>query len=542
MFYIYEFKVMSEILNSLEKLGIINQNPYKSAVDGICFDLLQLLIVIEKIKKSKGKQEALSELVRLYNLLKNTESIKGKLSEYFYTTNEADEIFSIVCNVLDRSSSSKNSFQVFLSEVNSNLALYNKGMNIGGDKTEFWLELVPNIITESDYQFNSLSPDSLGYSHFKLFYAYMNYNSIFEVIERLQVIDDANIIENTAKDYAYKMSVDLKALLKKVRTSLHIKHQLNQSICLAFSKKILQIIKPLRQGLNVDFVPYDNFFPEVRIEKEEFGNSFFESKNLQSVVIMKFSLKSFNQAKEAGNNKLINQAILNALWSKIENCSVMGKNTDESYFISAISDYSYWNDSQVYSLGNIEQSKGRKLTIPSMIRGLRFSYWLEEQRTKSEARINIRDAVVQYAESDSITDSATTIKFSFEAVKRVGKDELSPLLGKQLVWRLSNDIPSIQYAFNPLNDEFYQKIKATLDVLSLMIGKPVIPDTYEQLFKWITEIEESLEKKTEIDYLESEFSFEFSCDTELDFSNERNRIRKKLFQVIKYKEIISVLM
>ncbi|MGR6841742.1 hypothetical protein ACU5DF_23780 [Aliivibrio wodanis] len=168
---------------------------------------------------------------------------------------------------------------------------------------------------------------------------------------------------------------------------------------------------------------------------------------------------------------------------------------------------------------------------------MKFSYWFHAERVKAKQRINIGDAVKLYAKQDDIKDSATTVKLSFEAIKRAGKLELATLISKQMIWRFNNDIASISYVFEPLNTDFYQKVRESLDGLIGIVGSKGSPETYGQFIEWLDGIDQSLENKNMPEYLEAEFGFKLSRFNSRDSEILEDDLRK----VIMHRKALSVL-
>ena len=535
-------------MHDLEKSGIIFENPYKHAYDNVCFELLQLLITVEKIKASKATLDALEDLVSLHTFLSEQDNIKNYLQSfpYFSKAREAGDILATVCRVLDKKK--QPTFNDFTIEANLNVHQHEKPYNGTRRKSDddrwndFWLRLAPENVNKHGYKFNSLKVSALGYSHLNIFFAYKSAQDVLRVTEKLQSIDEIAIVSSVIKKYADEMKVDSSTLLDKAKRSLHMTHQINQKICLSFSKRFFELTKPVKTLFHIDKAPFDRYYPEIKIEQEEYNDTFFSQKEVGEVVTMKLPRKVFEASMDTGTESLVNRAILNCIWDKVEgkNSSSFINNVDDSYYLETLSDYSYWASNQGYTLLDIELNKGRKLTMPSIMRGMRFSYWFYEKKNSCEERLNIGDAVKLYVKEKELDfkDSATTVKFSFEAIKRVGKTELGPLVRKQLMWRLNNDLASIMYAFEPLNSKLYQQLKMASDRLIEIVGPQAYPENYEQLVRWITGIEKSLETHDEIKYLASEF--DFSCS----YSDVRSLklLRNDLLEVIKHKQELNILM
>lgn len=480
---------------NFEKSGVIFENPYQDASNNVCLELLQLLLVVEKIKASKVGMDALESLVSLHDFLRDQKSIQGnRLSWDESMTKEADEIFSTVCQVLD--TKQQPSFQDFLIAANS----YVKESQVmpnqqrerkswGWEEREkFWLTTAPKLINEHGYDFRSLRNDALGYSHFSIVHAYKNAAQILDVIEQLQNIDDSKIVEGVIEKCAIDMQLDRSTVFKKSERSLHFRHRINQQIFLAFSEYFFQQIQFVKQLFAIDSTPYERYAPQVTIEKEEYKDPLLKPENCE-VVTIKLPRKVFDYAKDSGTATLLNRVILTRIWNTVNERSSFHSHVDAEYNFESLSDYSYWASNQNETLLSIELSKGRKLSISAMMRGLKFSYWFYSEKAKQQKRLNIADAVKIYVREKELQDSATTVKFSFEAIKRVAKTELSPLICKQLFWRRNNDLPSVRYNFCPLNDSFYQKFKHTVSKIENILDLREGIENYSSLLEKIVHIE-----------------------------------------------------
>lgn len=527
---------------NFEKSGIIVENPYQDASNNVCLELFQLLLVVEKIKASKAGANALENLVNLQDFLRDQESIRGYFSRSWYIpiTQEADEIFSTVCRVLD--TKQQPSFKDFSIAANSYLKQFRGMSNHPQDKQvrerqeEFWLTIAPELINEHGYDFISLQNDALGYSHLSIVYAYKEAAQILGVIEKLQSIDDSKIVEEAIEKYANEIQLDRSSIFKKSECSLHFRHQINQKICLSFSKKFFQLVKFVKELFAIDNSPYENNSPDVTIKEEEYNRRFQKSETCE-VVTMKLPREVFNQAKGSGTTMLLNRVILAKIWDTVEKSHNYHNHVDDHYHLEGLAEYSYWASNQNETLLSIELSKGRKLSISAMMRGLKFSYWFYSAKAKQQKRLNIGEAVKLYVEEKGLKDSATTIKFSFEAIKRVGKTELGPLICKQLFWRLNNDLPSIRYSFCPLNDSFYQKVKYTVSEIENILDFQVDIENYSSLLKEINQIEVLLRKSNGTDYRDSDLEFPWQPKDPQDDKIYRRRLKES----IKHKDVLFIL-
>lgn len=527
---------------NFEKSGIIFENPYQDASNNVCLELLQLLLVVEKIKASKVGMNALESLVSLHDFLRDQESIRGYFSRIgqMSRTQEADEIFSTVCRVLD--TKQQPSFNDFSIAANSYLKQF-KGMSDHPREKrdrerqeDFWLTIAPKLINEHGYDFRSLQNDALGYSHLSIVYAYKEAAQILGVIEELQSIDDSKIVEEAIEKYANEIQLDRSSVFKKSERSLHFRHQINQKICLGFGQHFFQQVKFVKRLFAIDSTPYESYAPKVTIEEEEYKRLLYKPE-VCDVVTIKLPREDFNYAKDSGTVMLLNRAILTSIWNAVGQQSSFQSHVDERYHLENLSEYSYWASNQNETLLSIELSKGRRLSISAMMRGLKFSYWFHSEKARQQKRLNIAEAVKLYVREKGLQDSATTVKFSFEAIKRVAKTELAPLICKQLFWRLNNDLPSVRYSFCPLNDPFYQKVKHTVSEIENILVLRVDIDNYSSLLDKIVQIELFLTNADGADYSDSELEFQWQPKDHQDDKIHRSRLKES----IKHRDVLFIL-
>ncbi len=290
---------------NFEKSGIIIENPYQDASNNVCLELLQLLLVVEKIKASKVGMNALESLVSLHNFLRDQESIRGYFSwiGQMSRTQEADEIFSTVCRVLDKKQ--QPSFKDFSVAANLYLKQFRGKSNQPLEKRamerqeDFWLTIAPELINEHGYDFKSLQNDALGYSHLSIVYAYKETASILGVIEMLQSIDDNKIVEEAIEKYANEIQLDRSSVFKKSERSIHFRHQINQKICDGFGEHFFQQVKFVKRLFAIDSTPYENYALKVTIEKEEYEHILYKSE-VCDVMTIKLPREAFNHAKDSG--------------------------------------------------------------------------------------------------------------------------------------------------------------------------------------------------------------------------------------------------
>lgn len=529
---------------NFEKSGIIVENPYKDASNNVCLELIQLLLVVEKIKASKVGINALESLVSLHNFLRDQESIRGYFSWSWHVSRmpeaEADEIFSTVCRVLD--TKQQPSLKDFFIAANSYLNQFRGMSNQPLDKQamerqeEFWLTIAPELINEHGYDFRSLQNDALGYSHLSIVYAYKETAKILGVIEKLQSIDDSKIVEEAIEKYASEIQLDRSSIFKKSERSLHFRHQINQKICLDFGEHFFQLVKFVKRLFAIDSIPYENYDLKVTIENEEYQHTLCKPK-VCDVVTIKLPREAFNHAKDSGTVMLLNRVILTRIWDTVDEQSTFRSYVDERYHLENLSEYSYWASNQNETLLSIELSKGRKLSISSMMRGLKFSYWFYSEKAKQQKRLNIGEAVKLYVKEEALRDSATTVKFSFEAIKRLAKTELAPLICKQLFWRLNNDLPSVRYSFCPLNDSFYQKVKHTVCDIRNILDPRINIENYSSLVEKILQIEIFLRNDDGANYRDSDLEFSWQSKYPQDDEIHRRRLKES----IKHKDVLFIL-
>lgn len=528
---------------NFEKSGIIFENPYQDASNNVCLELLQLLLVVEKIKASKVGMNALESLVSLHDFLRDQESIGGSFSwiGQMSRTQGADEIFSTVCRVLD--TKQQPSFKDFSIAANSYLKQFRGMSNQPREKRsrerqeDFWLTIAPELINEHGYDFRSLQNDALGYPHLSIVYAYKKTAQILGVVEELQSIDDSKIVEEAIEEYANEIQLDRSSVFKKSERSLHFRHQINQKICFGFGEHFFQRVKFVKKIFSIDNTPYESYAPKVTIEKEEYKHPLYKPK-VCDVVTIKLPREAFNHAKDSGTAMLLNRVILTRIWDAVDEQSSFQSHVDEIYHLENLSEYSYWASNQNETLLSIELSKGRKLSISAMMRGLKFSYWFYSEKAKQQKRLNIGEAVKLYVREKELQDSATTVKFSFEAIKRVAKTELAPLICKQLFWRLNNDLPSVRYSFCPLNDSFYQKVKHTVSEIKNVLDLRVDIENYSSLLEKIVQIEVFLRNPDGADDRDSDLEFSWQPKYR---QNDDKIHKRRLKESIEHRDVLFIL-
>jgi len=529
---------------NFEKSGIIVENPYQDASNNVCLELIQLLLVVEKIKASKVGVNALESLVSLHDFLRDQESIRGYLSLGWHMSRmpeaEADKIFSTVCRVLDKKQ--QPSFNDFSIEAISYLKPFIGMSNQARDKQaeeireKFWLTIAPELINKHGYDFRSLQNDALGYSHLSIVYAYKEAAQILDVIDKLQSIDDSKIVEEAIEKYTNEIQLDRSSAFKKSERSLHFRHQINQKICLGFCEHFSQSVEFVKRLLAINSGPYENYDPKVTIENEEYQHISCKPE-VCDVVTIKLPREAFNHAKDSGTVMLLNRVILTSVWNAVHEQSSFQNHIDARYHLENLSEYSYWASNQNETLLNIELSKGRKLSISTMMRGLKFSYWFYSEKAKQQKRLNIGEAVKLYVKEKGLQESATTVKFSFEAIKRIAKTELAPLICKQLFWRLNNDIPSVRHSFCPLNDSFYQKVKHTVSEIKNILCLQMDMEDYSSLLENIAQIEMLLRNDDRANCRDSDLEFPF----QQIHPQDHEIYRRRLTESIKHKDVLFIL-
>lgn len=529
---------------NFEKSGIISENPYQDASNNVCLELIQLLLVVEKIKASKVGVNVLESLVSLHDFLRDQESIRGYLSLGWHMSRipeaEAEKIFATVCRVLD--TKQQPSFKDFSIEAISYLKLFRGMSNQPRDKqaeesqVKFWLTIAPELINKHGYDFRSLQNDALGYSHLSIVYAYKETAQILDVIDKLQSIDDSKIVDEAIEKFINETQLDHLSVFKKSERSLHFRHQINQKICLGFGERFSQLVEFVKRLLAIDSAPYENYDPKVTIENEEYQNTFCKPE-VCDVVTIKLPRKVFNHAKDTGTVMFLNRVILTRVWNVVHEQSSFRNHVDAIYHLENLAEYSYWASNQNETLLSIELSKGRKLSISAMMRGLKFSYWFYLEKAKQQKRLNIGEAVKLYVKEKGLQESATTVKFSFEAIKRVAKTELAPLICKQLFWRFNNDIPSVRHSFCPLNDSFYQKVNSTVSEIKNILNLQIDMEDYSSLLENIAEIEMYLRNDDRANCRDSDLEFSF----QKGHSQDHEIYRHRLTESIKHKDALFIL-
>ncbi|WP_047707119.1 hypothetical protein [Plesiomonas sp. ZOR0011] len=243
------------------------KNPYANTVQCIISEILQLLLIVERIK---ADEEAIRRLRSLVSLYEKFNELSEPYPQYFLYENKANSAQVLLCDVLDQGLKAT-FFLIKIIDFVESQPPYRRSENRELSKDDphidSWHKNLSKIIDSEQYGFENLSPWRLHYPHQQIVLAYLHGEELIKKVNQLKQLDFKESI-NTASDRvineysnAFGSGVD-----KEVK-ELILEQHINSRATEWFAEKISFIIDDINRVLSWSF-DEGSYFANHKIEKK----------------------------------------------------------------------------------------------------------------------------------------------------------------------------------------------------------------------------------------------------------------------------------
>lgn len=455
------------------------KKPYPHMCRNIASEILQLLLVVERIKSDKDSYQRLKLLAKIkegFDGAPEIKSLKNTFSPY-----KGDLPISTLCEVLDDglgvTSFSSKSLQ-FTEGIFGHRSPPTTVPKIPEEHqwSKVWMEDIPAVIDSQHYRFENLNEWRLHYPHLQILLAYVNGKELLLLVSDLMALDYAKCAKSAEEWAMDKFSRIFKDNNEDLLPPMLAQHVTNRANC-QYLDEINKIIRRVNKHLNRfdEIAPYFPY-PEVLKTEKEWKNALgcqLGEQPILRVDLLQADVQRAIEERELGliANKIASSLAQAAQPNGRENEAIYGiefqKNLMEIYEV-----YCTGKNQLLWHANNELQ-----LNYRTLLRGLGFSIWREKNQKKEGYRSTVlKDTETFLTEEKNkpyCFGKSNTIKQSYEAVKGYAKrrrntkqaSSLVKLIHSQMDTRLSFYTPEVCYVFAPFNMEYEVRVRKIIESL-----------------------------------------------------------------------------
>lgn len=512
-----------------------------SFVNAICYvasEVMQLLLVVERVKADKKAYQKLLALEALKNAFDSSPVIKNAANKLPYKAVNKNYAISNLCSILD--------LGLGVTSYLSASAQYAYYPNfIGRPKKptsvteepspnwiDSWMQDIHKIIDKKQYDFGNLNSIRLHYPHLQLLLAYIHGKEL--------LLETCNLMSLNYQDFVGEASTLITkktnscGLGLKTKEDLDAQELLNEYEVQGLAKskfigEFNRIIDRIKVCLEWSFTESSYFIsPKVESNQKEWKDWIGRDLGMQPILSFEVLEEDIKTAMQRGDLALIAERIANALANKVEPTKTSENfMQSEEYQQNLLSPYEVWARSNIMLLDS--RYKQDTLNYKTLKRGLGFSIW-REQYQKTNKRMPTLDAATKFIQQEIgqpyCIGTAQTIKQSYEAIKSFAKcshskdapSGLVKLMRAQMTRRFLINYPKARFVFAPFNigyeyfiHDLASKIEALLQLdfsrcsysnlckaLTLLKSQDTENFDSESLFNQLTELGVQVHGKKEI--------------------------------------------
>ncbi|MGL4822827.1 MAG: hypothetical protein ACRC2W_07550 [Plesiomonas shigelloides] len=459
------------------------ENPYPNTIQCIVSEMLQLLLVVERIKSDKEAAQRLRSIAHIYSKFDEIKDIS--LSNYSFSSQE-NNAQRLLCSVLDQGLDTT-SFLMKGIQLMESLPR-DRAQARRGEENKLigtWIENVSAVIDSEQYRFENLNLWRLHYPHLQIALAYLNGEKLLKLVIRLNSIDFKHHIdvakEKVDKEYSYIFDEKVSSVNRAIILEQHVVSQAIED----YIKTIRSVISDVERCLKWSFKEGKSFTrPKVKKEKKEWKGFSREVLVDQSVLSFDILESEVKTAVDNGELDLISHIITNSLASVVKQEMNVSDYTDgHEYWVGLFDIYEHYArlSNRVQLLSHADDDL--KIKYEVLLRGIGFSVWRESVKSKGLNEKAVLKLIPLYlAEKEGIGycfGKATTIKQSYEEVKGYSKrskskakpSRLVSLIHSQMTIRLLISCPRACFVFAPFNISYEDKVKSVAKELSVILDK-----------------------------------------------------------------------
>ena len=455
------------------------KNPYPHSPQSIASEILQLLLVVERIKADKDSYNRLRTLAKIKQDFESSPGVNAiKSSPYFHS--DTDNLpLSTLCSVLDEGlgATSFSSKSVRFAEYNKTRR-YNRAPTTVPEAPEqhrwskVWTEDIPAVIDSQHYRFENLNQWRLHYPHLQILLAYEHGRELLLTVSKLMALDYAEFVES-AQEWATQKFGHIRNDNKENVSNLppmlaqHVAGQATEQ----FLNVLNNITQEAKQKLDWSFNEGYYFHPpKVQKQEKNWKNLLGRDLGKQPILSMSLLQADIQRAIEEGDLSLLANMIATSLAHTIQPNKLDKEFTRSVEYLQSLMDiYESYATGRTQLLWHADSKL--QLSYKTLLRGIGFSIWREKHQTKEGGRTAVIDAARTFLDVEKdqpyCFGKPNTIKQSYEAVKgyakrsrsKVEPSRLVRLIRSQMTTRLPFYTPKVRYVFAPFNIDYEDKVR-----------------------------------------------------------------------------------
>lgn len=481
------------------------KNPYPHTAQNIASEILQLLLVVERIKADKDSLQRLRSLAKVRHAFEESPQIRSVKSKAPFHSDSDNLPLSTLCDVLDKGLGATS-----FSSKSLRFTEYKRAPLRNQDPTTFpeapeqhqwsnvWTEDIPAIIDSQHYRFENLNRLRLHYPHLQILLAYVHGKELLLAANKLTVLDYSEFVESAQEWVTQKFSYIQTSNLQPIPA-----HQIAERATERFLSELDAIILQAKRYLNWSFEE-GYYFPSTKVEQKEkeWKDSLGRNLGKQPVLSVELLRADVKRAISEGDLRLIAKEIAQSLAHQIR-----PNEFDLDFIYSREYQQSLHDTYEQYSTCHTQllqhANDGLQLNYNTLLRGIGFSIWREKHQEKTGKKTAVLEVAKTFLKEEEGQPYAegkpNTIKQFHEKVKGYAKrsesknkpSRLVELIRSQMTARLPFYEPKIRYVFAPLNIGYEEKVRKIAYNLASSFGLEISHLSYED----ISELLRSLSSK-----------------------------------------------
>ena len=479
------------------------KNPYPHTPKSIASEILQLLLVVERIKADKDSYQRLRSLAKIKQGFEDSPGVGLIKNTRLFHSGTDNLALSTLCSVLDEGLGATS-----FSSKSIRFAEYNQTHRYNQDPTtvpkapeqhhwsKVWTEDIPAVIDSQHFRFENLNQWRLHYPHLQVLLAYKHGRELLLEVSKLLALDYAKFVESAqewaTQEFSYILN-DNKQNLSNLPPMLaqHVEWRATEQ----FLNELNRITQRAKQYLDWSF-DEGYYFTPPKVEKQEKNWEDWQVRDLgkQPVLSVDLLQADIERAIKEGDLELIAESIANSLANKIHP-NKFDKDFTHSYEYrqSLIGIYEKYATGRTQLLWHTEDEL--QLNYNTLLRGIGFSIWREKHQTKERGKTAVlKDAGTFLGDSDEkghpyCIGKPSTIKQSYEEIKgyakrsrsKVEPSRLVRLIRSQMTTRLPFYTPKVRYVFAPFNIDYEMKVSDVASRLGSLLDFEINQLSYQDI-------------------------------------------------------------
>lgn len=479
------------------------KKTYSHTTQSIASEILQLLLVVERIKADTDSFQRLKSLAKVRDAFEESPSVRSVKSLVPFHTDRDNLPLSTLCLVLDKGLGATS-----FSSKSIRFAEYKRERLHNSDPVTFpkapeqyywskvWTEDIPAIIDAQHYSFQNLNHLRLHYPHYQILLAYIYGKELLLIANKLIALDYSKFIE-LAQEWAAQAFSNVNNNKKKDSSSLPpiLVHRIIERATEGFLSELVKIIEQAQRYLDWSFKE-GGYVPYPKVEQQEKEWKDFLGHNLGTQPVLTVELLQADIKRAIDENDLIYVAdkIAYALAQKIQpNEYRRDFNSSLEYRQSLFNIYENFATERTQLLWHANDNL--QLNYNILLRGIGFSIWREKNQEKTGKKTAVLEIAKAFLKEEYDQPYANgtvhTIKQSYEKIKGYAKrsesknrpSNLVELIRSQIIARFPFHEPKIRYVFAPFNIDYEAKIREAVNNLGYLLNLEINLFSYDDICK-----------------------------------------------------------